>query len=121
MTPDPCGAGPARSQCASPANAQAILPRFIRENVDMRAITIKQPHAWAVLTPGLKPYENRTWPTSYTGIVLIHSGKSIEPGRHYPDQPAHLELVTGVVLGIVDLVGCRRDPVGRQARILEPA
>lgn len=50
-----------------PANVQHAQPR--------KAITICQPHAAAVVQ-GPKLIENRTWPTTYRGWLLIHAGKS---------------------------------------------
>lgn len=41
----------------------------------MKALTICQPWAWAIVH-GPKRIENRTWPTNYRGTILIHAGKS---------------------------------------------
>jgi hypothetical protein len=41
---------------------------------EMRALTVKQPWAWAIAA-GKKPVENRTWPTGHRGMVAIHAGK----------------------------------------------
>lgn len=41
----------------------------------MKAITICQPYAHLIVI-GKKIVENRTWPTSYRGPLLIHAGKS---------------------------------------------
>ena len=38
-----------------------------------KALSIRQPWAWAILNG--KPVENRTWPTRFTGLFLIHAGK----------------------------------------------
>lgn len=43
----------------------------------MKAISIKQPWAWAILHAG-KNVENRTWKTNYRGPVLIHTGKKFD-------------------------------------------
>lgn len=40
---------------------------------EIRALTIKQPWAWAIAHGG-KTVENRTWGTSYRGLVAIHAG-----------------------------------------------
>ncbi|WP_405906332.1 hypothetical protein OG742_11340 [Streptomyces sp. NBC_00828] len=44
---------------------------------DVRALTIKQPHA-ALVAAGLKGVENRSWPlpAGYSGPLLIHAGKA---------------------------------------------
>lgn len=39
----------------------------------MRALSIRQPWAWAI-TYGWKPVENRKWSTRYRGPVAIHAG-----------------------------------------------
>lgn len=41
----------------------------------MKALTVCQPWAWAI-AEGLKRVENRTWPTSHRGWLLIHAGRS---------------------------------------------
>jgi len=41
----------------------------------VKALTICQPYA-ELIARGLKLVENRTWPTSYRGQLLIHAGKS---------------------------------------------
>lgn len=38
----------------------------------MKAISIKQPWA-SLIVEGIKPIENRTWPTKYRGKVFIHA------------------------------------------------
>jgi len=42
----------------------------------VRALSIKQPWAWAILHG--KDIENRTWPTHYTGEFLIHASKTFD-------------------------------------------
>ncbi|MFA7254088.1 MAG: hypothetical protein WC107_06075, partial [Patescibacteria group bacterium] len=48
----------------------------------MKALTVCQPYASLIVGwPGIDPddvkrVENRTWPTSYHGPLLIHAGKS---------------------------------------------
>lgn len=75
----------------------------------MRALTVLQPWAWAILHAG-KTVENRTWPTAYRGPLLIHAGKSRRlVGCDMPpavDPPDPAELVFGAILGLVDLVDC---------------
>ncbi len=51
----------------------------------MRALSIKQP--WArLIAQGLKDVENRAWPPSSTGLVLIHAGQ--EPDGFDDTYPA---------------------------------
>lgn len=42
-----------------------------------RALSIRQPWAWAILYAG-KRVENRRWHTSYRGEVLIHAGLLVD-------------------------------------------
>ena len=45
----------------------------------VKALTIRQPWAWAVVHAG-KDVENRRWQTSYRGPLLIHAAKGDDPG-----------------------------------------
>lgn len=74
----------------------------------MKALTVCQPHAWAIVH-GPKRIENRTWPTRYRGRIWIHAGQS----RLWEDdplpncvRPSVEQLVFGAILGSVDLVDC---------------
>lgn len=40
----------------------------------MKALSIRQPWAWLIVH-GFKPVENRSWPTSHRGAMLIHAGQ----------------------------------------------
>jgi hypothetical protein len=82
----------------------------------VKALTICQPWAEFILR-GLKPVENRTWPTSHRGLVLIHAGKSREwlteqrlyGGGLMPDGskiPAECELDFGALVGVAELASC---------------
>lgn len=43
----------------------------------MKALSIMQP--WAqLIVDGIKPVENRTWPTTFRGSFLIHAGKKFD-------------------------------------------
>jgi len=46
----------------------------------MKAISLSEPMAWAVFNG--KPIENRTWPTSYRGRIIIHAALSWND-KHY--------------------------------------
>jgi hypothetical protein len=73
----------------------------------MRAISVKQPWAWAIVQ-GHKVYENRTWTVGYRGPLLIHaSRKRVDVGRRMPcgrRVPGEEEAIGGAVVGVVDLV-----------------
>jgi hypothetical protein len=94
----------------------------------MRAITIGQPWAFAVIRGG-KRIENRSKNTHIRGQLLIHAGASkldvrdteLADGTQvpFPDGsrcPTENELVFGALIGVVDLVDCvpyeqvRHDP-----------
>lgn len=75
-----------------------------------RALTIRQPWAWAVIYAG-KDVENRSWETSYRGTLIIHAGKGTDRdgiaflrsrGISVPPEA----LAGGAVLGTVQLTGC---------------
>jgi hypothetical protein len=77
----------------------------------MKALTVKQPWAWAVIHGG-KDIENRNQRINYRGELFIHAGKGEDSEAHsFPalnavipnDYPA---LRRGQVLGTVALIGC---------------
>lgn len=77
-----------------------------------RAITVRQPWAWAIAHRG-KDVENREWATSWTGPLLIHAGKGID----LADIPTvakstgfHAEeidrwIIPGAVLAVATMTG----------------
>lgn len=72
----------------------------------MKALTVCQPYA-ELIARGLKPIENRTWPTAYRGPLVIHAGKSRE-WMADGDIEAYPDMAFGAVVAIVELVDCRR-------------
>jgi hypothetical protein len=74
----------------------------------IRALTIKQPWAWAVVA-GHKNIENRTWTTSYRGWLIIHAGGAWDSSadrfmrRQHIDIPPNLPR--GAFIGVVELTG----------------
>ncbi|MFF8432423.1 ASCH domain-containing protein [Streptomyces sp. NPDC016566] len=72
-----------------------------------RALTIRQPYA-AAIAHADKRVENRTWPTSYRGAVLIHASQSIHRrgGRMVASVVRGLQLDLGAVLAVARLVDC---------------
>lgn len=83
----------------------------------MKALTILQP--WAeMIARGVKPVENRSWPTSYRGPLAIHTGKShtwleSENALEWPSVygvalPQVGELTFGAIVAIAELVDCVR-------------
>src|SRR6478752_931390 len=83
----------------------------------MYAISVHQPWAWAILHAG-KNVENRSWRTNHRGPLLIHAAKSSRsyvdqrrvdwPGRYGVELPKWEDLVTGALLGLVDVLYCVR-------------
>lgn len=77
------------------------------------ALSVRQPWAWAIAA-GLKDVENRSWPTSYRGPLLIHASRKPFPGgiaelrRMGIDVPTD-ELVFGAYVARVQLVDCVTD------------
>ena len=85
----------------------------------MRAITVKQPWAWAIAA-GFKDVENRTTNWSYRGPLAIHAGRHwsrrgegstlIETAwrariaASIPVAAGQPEFVTGAIIAVVDLV-----------------
>lgn len=89
----------------------------------MKAISIRQPWAWAIIHAG-KDIENRDWPTRFRGPVLIHASKGMtraeyEDGlaschyvsrrRPFPSglrMPDFNELQRGGIVGQAEIVDC---------------
>lgn len=77
----------------------------------LRALTVRQPWAWAIAHGG-KDIENRTWSSSYRGLLAIHAAarwdgdgawarrvidaasKDQQPGGYF-DPPLRVEFDTG--------------------------
>lgn len=75
----------------------------------MKALTLKQPWAWAVFAaePHRKDIENRQRRTSIRGPVAIHAGKSIDTRAEFPKglgMPDSSHLARGAIIGVADLV-----------------
>lgn len=83
----------------------------------MKALTICQPFAHLICLPDdddrRKRVENRTWPTSYRGPLLIHAGKSRQwlelndaGDRDELYDLALADMTFGAIVGIADLRDC---------------
>lgn len=83
----------------------------------MKAITIKQP--WAhLICSGIKDIENRTWPTKFRGLVLVHasaksSGKMIDllTDEQYDyvkksGWKPSTDMPLSAIIGSVEIVDC---------------
>ena len=74
----------------------------------VKILSIRQPWAY-LITQGSKNIENRSWPTKYRGLFLVHASKNINRAaceKHGLD-PAELE--TGGIVGIAEIVNCVKD------------
>lgn len=77
----------------------------------LKALTVCQPYAEIIATRK-KRAENRTWYTSYRGLLLIHAGKS----RAWLDGETDAELAEeygqplefGAIVAVTNLVDCLR-------------
>lgn len=77
----------------------------------MKAFSIKQPWAWAIVY-GFKTIETRTWPTNYRGEILIVS--SLKPDKKLLDwfvgqTGKHIksQMEYGKAIAVAELVDCR--------------
>ena len=85
----------------------------------MKAITLRQPWAWAIINAG-KDIENRNWKTHFRGRVAIHAAAGMTRGEY--DRaceyirganrririPTYEELERGAIIGTVEIVDCVR-------------
>lgn len=73
----------------------------------MRALTLRQPWAWAVFHAG-KNIENRSWrPSSLPETIAIHAGLGLDDLENLPSgvrRPRRDQLLHGLILGVVDIV-----------------
>lgn len=71
-----------------------------------QALTICQPYAHLIAT-GKKFIENRDWPTTHRGWLVIHAGK----GKKYMvdgDEERYPDMVFGAAVAVAWLVACVR-------------
>jgi hypothetical protein len=86
----------------------------------MKCLSLLQPWATCVIL-GLKGHETRTWTTRHRGTLAVHASRRFpEPLRALCRQEplrrllrtagvsGWSDLLTGVILGTVDVVECRR-------------
>lgn len=91
----------------------------------LKAVTIRQPWAWAVVYAG-KDVENRRWQTGYRGPLLIHAAKEVDPTGAarllwtMPDpeafgQPRAAFETRGAIIGLAYLTEILTDSSSRWA------
>lgn len=81
----------------------------------MKALSIRQPWAWAILHAG-KDIENRNWPTTFRGVFAIHAAKGMTEDEydsfcyHHPDTiacvPDYEEMTRGAIVAVAEIVDC---------------
>lgn len=87
----------------------------------VRALSLTRPWTWLVLHGG-KNVENRVWPTTYRGPLLVHGALSRDPAAVAPfmdllPDPVRIRFGQALatptspgywtgLLGLVDVVGC---------------
>lgn len=91
----------------------------------VRVLTVRQPHAYLLVhgspNAGIKDVENRSQPTRYRGTLLIQASAKVDKPAYdaYISQGIELppaeELVTGAIIGSVQVTGCVRDSRSRWA------
>jgi hypothetical protein len=78
----------------------------------VKILSVRQPWA-SLIVDGQKDVENRIWPTSYRGRVLIHASQRVDDISHdeieqrYGIRPP-LILPSGGIVGITEIVNCVR-------------
>ena len=85
------------------------------ERVKMKCLSVRQPSANAIFFLG-KDVENRSWPTTYRGPLLIHASQRLDREAFHKYGNAGGPLVTGAIIGIVNLLGMRRNSDSRWAQ-----
>ncbi len=91
----------------------------------VRVLTVRQPHAHLLIhgspNAGVKDVENRSRPTSYRGTLLIQASATIDQDAYADyiaegiELPPADQLVTGAIIGSVQVIGCVRDSRSRWA------
>lgn len=67
----------------------------------MKALTVSQPFA-SLIADGQKFVENRTWSTSYRGLIAIHAGK----GSKYLTKKTLATYPTGCIVAVARPATC---------------
>jgi len=91
----------------------------------IRVLTVRQPHAHLLIhgspSAGIKDVENRSKPTRHRGILLIQASAKVDQAAYAEytaegiELPPAEDLVTGAIIGSVQVIGCVRDSRSRWA------
>lgn len=82
----------------------------------MKALSVRQPWAWAITAAG-KDVENRSWTTGYRGLVAIHAPLTAEDpaglplrslARAYRADQGFPAAALGAVVAVAEVTGCHR-------------
>lgn len=102
----------------------------------MKALSLTQPMAWAIFHG--KDVENRTWKTNFRGRIYIHASKKFDKEHwHWLVRntglvssvgcsgeinyiPYPKEFIHGVIIGEVDITGCRYRHGDMNANLFSP-
>jgi hypothetical protein len=76
----------------------------------MKTLSIKNPWAYLICS-GEKDIENRSWPASYRGKILVHVSAKLDPGG----PPVIFLPPAQSIIGYVEIAGCIRDSRSRWA------
>jgi hypothetical protein len=95
------------------------------ETSDVRVLTVRQPHAYLLIhgspNAGIKDVENRPKPTKYRGTLLIQASAKVDLAAYAEyiaegiELPPAERLVTGAIIGSVQVIGCVRNSGSRWA------
>lgn len=89
------------------------IPQTDERQPPTKALSVQQPWA-SLLAYGIKDVENRTWRTSFRGPLAIHASKTFDRDALRDRRVASVldvmqdDFPLGVVVGVVDVVGCCR-------------
>ena len=72
----------------------------------MKGITIRQPWVELILQ-GRKPYEIRSWGTSYRGPIMLHAAKALDKSALVALEIDASSLFRGGFVGRAELKDCR--------------
>jgi hypothetical protein len=85
------------------------LPLFSGELATV--LSVRQPFAYLIIA-GHKRIENRTWATSYRGLLYIHAASRLHPAPMLGDREIEVNpamLLMGGIIGAVELVDIVRE------------
>jgi hypothetical protein len=78
----------------------------------MRALSVRQPWAWAIAAQG-KDVENRTWRTSYRELAAIHASSGADSAWQLPSlslvrsyEAGGPSVARGAIVAVALILGC---------------